>query len=1292
MKKILKITGIVCFVLVGILLALYFYVINNAESLIKDMVTKQSHGKLSLVVKKIEFNPRKLHLEVIQPHFYSTDTTTSFTTYDIRANKLVLELSALRPLLFDRKIYLDTIVFMRPQVTITKWKDQPKENFSLPEQMGKVYAELNNLLNTLNIKYCLIDSGRLTLENKIQKNSTPIIITDYYLRIDNLKIDSTSENTDRYLFSDRIRFYSSHQDIAFPDGNHRLKYGRLRINSLKKSIEIDSCYIYGKKSGDGFNEFGFFFDTLRLSNVNFEKLTRMNTIEADSALCINPELRINMELTESSKKNSTKRVPLSKDSMAMAVKTLFGDIDINYIGVLNARLAMQTKSHDKITSFSTRQSNFIMQDITIVKDPGIPIKVGSFYFGLHGYKTYDHDSSYMVSFDSILFRNNRINLSNFAISPTAKNKNFTDRKDIRMHALEIQHLAWLDLITNKNIVAGEVTMNRPEINITAPERKQGSNTVSHSIYEAFNEFADKLQIGRLKIEDANINFYAANKNHLLLQKVNTVIGFDHLLRSTNINDLAGSLNMISFANGTLHAGANFIKLQNGIFNGKEHSLFISSASVFEGKGKNAAIIKNIQIDNFHASQLNQFEIGSLSWENANIIYNASANKKNINPSGKSSVQNKPLQLALAKLNGKNTTVSIQSNNLHANIIIDKLEANSIYWDGKNKPVIQGLQVKGNTLHLKNSSLDVDVKEFLIKDQQPSYLHQLSILSKGKKNTISINNTNLSFIPDIGSILAGNSKISDVVLNNPIISIINSNRAVEELAEQKKGKLPRLNINQISILNPVITNLPPSTQHKINVAEHASNWYVKDIRSNDNLLTIKGIKSSITGFSAETNTVAFSVQEQGKLDVDVTGITFIPASNTTAARWSATLNAVSARNIKVTTKKNDSVKNNIQLYSLDAENLKLNNVEKITAGNMLAGNKNFRIKNTSFNILTPQNNVRVNNLQFDNSVKTISLDSMAFAPLIDRDSFNRINIYQKDYMQFSTGKTFIYGINPELFFKDTIIFLKKIETNQAMLRVYKDKRLPANKSSYKPLPVTAIQQISKKISVDSIQVKNADISYEELNEKTLMTGIVKFKRTDALIQNFKTFDIKPTDSLRLYVTSWAMDTIFLKLRFNESYMDTLNGFLFGVRLSPFNMTALNPILQPLVSAKINRGWMDTLTLTAIGREYIAYGKMKMYYSNLKATYLKNGNEEVKTFKTKLITFFANNLVLRHNNQKGFGQVYAERMRDKSLFNYWLKILISGAISNTGVKTNKKLEKKYHQSIKKKKLPEIEEVEL
>lgn len=223
-----------------------------------------------------------------------------------------------------------------------------------------------------------------------------------------------------------------------------------------------------------------------------------------------------------------------------------------------------------------------------------------------------------------------------------------------------------------------------------------------------------------------------------------------------------------------------------------------------------------------------------------------------------------------------------------------------------------------------------------------------------------------------------------------------------MAEQKKGKLHRPNINQISILNPVITNLPPSKQHKINVAEHASNWYLKDIRSNDNLLTIKGIKSSMTGFSAETNTIAFSVQEQGKLDVDETGITFSPASNTTAARWSATLNAVSARNITVTIKKNDSVKNNIQLYSLDAENLTLNDVEKITAGNMLAGNKNFRVKNTSFNILTPQNNVRVNNLQFDNSVKTISLDSMAFAPLIDRDSFNRINIYQKECMQFSTG--------------------------------------------------------------------------------------------------------------------------------------------------------------------------------------------------------------------------------------------------------------------------------------------------
>ena len=121
-------------------------------------------------------------------------------------------------------------------------------------------------------------------------------------------------------------------------------------------------------------------------------------------------------------------------------------------------------------------------------------------------------------------------------------------------------------------------------------------------------------------------------------------------------------------------------------------------------------------------------------------------------------------------------------------------------------------------------------------------------------------------------------------------------------------------------------------------------------------------------------------------------------------------------------------------------------------------------------------------------------------------------------------------------------------------------------------------------------------------------------------------------------------------------------------------------------------MDTMHMSAIGREYVSYGKMRMYYKGLTAQYLNKGNAEDKTLKTRLINFAANNLILKSKNQKGFGKVYAERKLEKNIFNYWIKMVLSGVISSTGVRSNKKQDKKYNKSIRKLKVPEVPEVDL
>ena len=74
---------------------------------------------------------------------------------------------------------------------------------------------------------------------------------------------------------------------------------------------------------------------------------------------------------------------------------------------------------------------------------------------------------------------------------------------------------------------------------------------------------------------------------------------------------------------------------------------------------------------------------------------------------------------------------------------------------------------------------------------------------------------------------------------------------------------------------------------------------------------------------------------------------------------------------------------------------------------------------------------------------------------------------------------------------------------------------------------------------------------------------------------------------------------------------------------------------------------------------------------------------------MITFLGN-LIVHKKNGKGTGDIYTERISEKGFPNYWIRILLSGALTNTGIRTNKKVEKKYYDGIKKFDVPPITEI--
>jgi hypothetical protein len=312
--------------------------------------------------------------------------------------------------------------------------------------------------------------------------------------------------------------------------------------------------------------------------------------------------------------------------------------------------------------------------------------------------------------------------------------------------------------------------------------------------------------------------------------------------------------------------------------------------------------------------------------------------------------------------------------------------------------------------------------------------------------------------------------------------------------------------------------------------------------------------------------------------------------------------------------------------------------------------------------------------------------MTFCPVLDREAFMKTLDFQATHLQLHTGGIKIKGFDFNRIFKDTVISSKKITITDFHLLAYKDKRLPFQHGIFKPMLTEMLLNIKPKIAADSIILKNGLIEYEEFNDKTLQYGHIALTRIRGAIAGFRTFDPAQKDSLSFNIYTRLSDIAGLRLKYNQSYTDSLSGFHLKLIANSFGLTALNPILRPFASAELKSGNLDTIRMSIIGRKYVAYGVMRLYYTDLNAQILSKGDTTTKNIVTRSASFLANQIV-KKNHRFGTGDVFAERDPEKSFVSYWVKIVINGVLTNSGIRTVSKQQRKYYKPLNNHDVPPI-----
>ena len=292
-------------------------------------------------------------------------------------------------------------------------------------------------------------------------------------------------------------------------------------------------------------------------------------------------------------------------------------------------------------------------------------------------------------------------------------------------------------------------------------------------------------------------------------------------------------------------------------------------------------------------------------------------------------------------------------------------------------------------------------------------------------------------------------------------------------------------------------------------------------------------------------------------------------------------------------------------------------------------------------------------------RTMKLDTIVVKPVLDREEFNQKFGIQTTYLDAFIPEVELSKINWFTYPEPTIEIGKM--TTSFNMKMYRDKRLPNPLHDTRPLPTHLLHRLKFKLRVDSIDVNDSFLSYEEFPENNDSTGIIYFDKLTARINGVHN-NAKHKKDITMKTFARFMGEGELNASFTFPY-DSSNLYRVKGSLEKFPLSSVNRMLGSAAKAKIENGFMNRFDFEFAYNDRKSTGSVKMQYEGLKLVTLRENKDKeqaVSPIKTWILnTFFIKKdptKELSDDTRKGEIEFY--RDTQKSVFNYWWKSILSG----------------------------------
>ncbi len=307
-------------------------------------------------------------------------------------------------------------------------------------------------------------------------------------------------------------------------------------------------------------------------------------------------------------------------------------------------------------------------------------------------------------------------------------------------------------------------------------------------------------------------------------------------------------------------------------------------------------------------------------------------------------------------------------------------------------------------------------------------------------------------------------------------------------------------------------------------------------------------------------------------------------------------------------------------------------------------------------------VSVRNARIGITNRSIDIDSFLVKPVLSRDKFMKAKGKQIDYIEAFIPSLKFRGIDWYTFPSPTLR-LDKMDI-QLVAKLYRDKRMPFRQSKEIPLPAHLLHRIPVSLTVDTLEVKKSFVSYEEMPEHGDSTGLIFFDELNARILHLHNNNRLNVDS-RMHATARFMGAGDLDAHFTFPH-DTLQPYRVAGTLRNMRMSSVNKMLGAAAMIKVESGTMRNLKFNFTYNNNSSSGDVSLDYEGLKVLSLRQNRKNEQSV-SRIKTALLNALVLgkkvneQHKDDFRTGTVSFERDKQRSVFNYWWKSILSGVKS-------------------------------